>query len=377
MAYERRDQKSSSAFGNFVIQDGNAHRVYSARSDSKDSPTEFRVVPSVDPLDGEIQPQVFPVDGDPLKGISDAFCAAEVVSFLGSKKYQFVSETTDFPEKPSPTRMFYNSIKKFVEEEGKKKNPEWSAWCDWKGGLSLPTWVMLMQGCLIRLNGERCKDKNGKPVNIMPVVLMLNRSSTKDMESKLTTAVDPSAVLSPDNSVLGDICSPERGHTLQVYAEVDAMTEKKRFSVKASDVVMPLKVDVIRATFVPWAKLLRKDSAAVQIARLAETFSLDAVKYVFGTDPEYASCLPGTPKKVISTAPAPVRAAPPVPAKPVQVDPEIDEAEFVCPDDVESPEEPETGTPVATGSPEIDELMTNPMMRALIEQRLKAAKEAK
>lgn len=301
MAYKRKDAGGGSreAFGNFVIQSQYMHRVYTPKSSDPGKTTDIRVLCSVDPTDGAFMPQVAAVDGDPLEGISDAFHATEFVNFLGTKKYQMVTETTDFEDKlESPTRMFYNNIKKFVEEEGKKREPEWAEWIEWGGAAQLPAYVMMMQGVLIKHNGDICKDKQGRQVQIAPVVLVLNRSATTAMEDALTKPVDETQPISADNSVLGDITSPANGHVLVVDSLINA-EGRKRYTVSRGD-LCPLDEAYIKATYVPWDKLLKRETASWQIHRLIETFDARSVDMALGDDPDYGPLLPPTAKGAFS-----------------------------------------------------------------------------
>ena len=124
MAYKRRDAGGGrEMYGNYMISGGYPHKVYSPKGDKPGNKTEMRLFCAVDPS-GEFSPQVVVAD-EPTEGISDSFHSRECVAWLGSKKMQFVTETSDFPAtKISPARLFFNSIGELVEQEGKKKFAE-------------------------------------------------------------------------------------------------------------------------------------------------------------------------------------------------------------------------------------------------------------
>jgi len=350
--YKRPDAGGNAreAFGNFVINSDFNHKLYNCKSSSPGQPTEFRVFCAIDPQDLAIIPQVVPVDGDPLGGISDAFHAVELANFVGSKKYKFISETTDFPEKFSPMRTFYIKIKHFIEEEGKKRRPAWAEWLTFGGGLACPQYLMLTQGVLVRLNGDVVKDRSGKPAQIAPVILVFSRSATVDMENKLTTPIDESQPLSADNSVLGDITSPANGKTLLIDKHINN-EGRERYFVQSGNKA-PLDERYVKSTFVPWNKLLRRENARWQIIKLAETFDNASVDYAFSSDPDYAELVPDSirgafeGKTIITPGPATcgtsgVSSEAPV-AEPAQDDEESPETTFMnimSPYDVDDPDE--------------------------------------
>ena len=298
MAYKRRDAGGGrEMYGNYMISGGYPHKVYSPKGDKPGNKTEMRLFCAVDPS-GEFSPQVVVAD-EPTEGISDSFHSRECVAWLGSKKMQFVTETSDFPAtKISPARLFFNSIGELVEQEGKKKFAEWAGWLEWEGGLQLPLCKMMVQGILLMLNGEQFLDKRGKPSGMVPVVLVMQRSATVDMEANLTTPLDENEPLSAENSAMGDITSPAGGHVLsiQMFHNKD---KRARYSVGAKTDAkgkvlppMPINEDYVRAQFVPWDKLLRVETAKWQIDRLAETFDPASVDYVFSKDSDYAKLIP-------------------------------------------------------------------------------------
>ena len=305
MSYARKDAGGGrEAFGNFTVLSQHPHRVYSPKSSTAGKLTEIKLFCAVD-TDGEFIPQVVPVDGDPMEGISDAFHAVEYVSFLGSRKFQFVTDTTDFPDKDSPSKIFYNKLGTFVKEEGSKARPEWAEWLKWGGQASLPLCVMMAQGVLIKLDGEACTDKNtGAVIQIAPIIMAFQRSATMDMENKLIQILDKSQPLSALNSEMGDITTPETGRTVLVDSFLNAES-RKRYTVRAGEPVK-LADKYVKETFVPWDNLLRVESAAWQIARLCESFDSASVDYAFRSDPEYAQFIPEHVKGAFDGKPATV-----------------------------------------------------------------------
>jgi len=293
MAYKRKDAGGGGreAFGNYAINSQYTHRLYTPKSDDPGKTTDIKVFCSVDPADGVMMPQVVSVDGDPLEGISDAFHAAEFVSFLGEKKYQFITDTSDFTDKhESPTKLFCNKLKQFVEEEGKKREPDWYTWLEWGGGAQMPTCVMMMQGVLIKHNGEICKDKSGRPAQIAPILMVMSRSATSTLEDKLVGAVDSTKPISADNSIIGDITSPQKGRVTVIDSFLNN-EGRKRYDVRAGE-VFPLDEQYVKATFVPWDKLLRVETAEWQIKRLVETFDSRSVDMAISSDPDYGPLVP-------------------------------------------------------------------------------------
>jgi hypothetical protein len=330
MAYNRKDAGGAREFyGNFLVNSQYSHKVYHAKSSAPEKATEFRPFASMHD-DGSMAEQVAVVDGNPINGISDAFHCKEVVNWLGTKAYQMVTDTSDFPNKPSPTTIFYRKIQEFVEEEGKKARPEWAKWAEDRGPLKLPECKMLIQGVLLALDGAPCKDKAGNPVAITPVILILPKSATSSLEKSLVAPVDTSKPLSANNSVIGDITSPLNGHTikLSIYKSADSFT--KYNVVRGSP--YPVPEDYMRKLVVNWNKLLRLETAAWQIARLVETFDAASVDYAFREDPDYGVFIPkiaqgafegratvvvdDIPYKHPAPAPQPVYQAPAAPQAP-------------------------------------------------------------
>jgi hypothetical protein len=290
MAYARKDAGGAREFyGNFLINSQYSHKVYHAKSSAPEKATEFRPFASLHD-DGSLAEQVAQVDGNPINGISDAFHCKEVVNWLGTKAYQMITDTSDFPTKMSPTTLFYRKIKEFVENEGKKARPEWSKWAEDRGALKLPECKMLIQGVLLSLDGAPMKDKAGNTVAVAPTALILPKSATSSLEKGLTSPVDQSKAISADNSQIGDVTSPLRGYTikLSIYKSADSFT---KYNVLRGN-PYPVPEDYMRKMVVPWSKLLRLETAAWQIARLVETFDAASVEYAFNEDPDYGVFIP-------------------------------------------------------------------------------------
>lgn len=290
MAYSRKDTKSNrEAYGNYMLASSYSHRVYNPKAKAGDKRTEIRVLPAYDEASGQFMPQVVPVDGLAIEGIGDSFHSCEQVSMLGTRKYQYVTETSDFPDKISPTKMFFNAIQNFVKDNGRKANQEWADWCGKTGGLSLPSHKMMMQGLLYKHDGASLLDKQGNRTTML-VVLSVQRSATMDIEAKLTTVVGPGD-LSTQNSIMGDITSPASGKPLIIEGYLNG-EGKERYRAFAADNIYPLSEEYCAKSFVPWDKLLRVETAAWQIARLLETFDAESVDYAFGKDADYAKFIP-------------------------------------------------------------------------------------
>lgn len=290
MAYNRKDSGSAREFyGNFLVNSQYAHKVYQVRSTGEGKFTEFKIFASTMP-DGLFAPQVVPVDGNPLNGISDAFHCKEMVNWMGSKRYQMITDTVDFPAKPSPSKIFRQRIVEFVKKKGEDANRTWSDWLKFKGGLNDPECKMVVQGVLLALDGEKCRNKERKIVAIAPTLMILPRSATSDLEKQLITPADSSKPISASNCLIGDVTSPSTGAIVKV--EIYQNSEgKDRYRCVRGD-VYPIADDYVRKSFVPWEKLLRTETAAWQIARLVETFDAAAVDYAFSEDPEYGPLVP-------------------------------------------------------------------------------------
>jgi hypothetical protein len=290
MAYNRKDSGGAREFyGNFLVSSQYAHKVYQVRSTGEGKFTEFKIFASLMP-DGSFAEQVVPVDGNALNGISDSFHCKEMVNWMGKKGYQMITDTLDFPSKASPSTIFRQKIQEFVKKKGEEGNKVWSDWLKFKGGLNAPECKMLVQGVLLALDGEKCKNKERKVVAIAPVVLILPRSATSDLERQLITPIESSKPLSATNSLIGDVTSPQHGHMVKVEMFTNAEGKERYRCVRGEP--YPLPEDYARKTFVPWDKLLRIETAAWQIARLIETFDAASVEYAFSEDPEYGPLLP-------------------------------------------------------------------------------------
>jgi hypothetical protein len=294
MAYNRKDSRGGShSASDMVINKAFQHWLYTPKSTGA---TEVRVLPAS--ADGVFVPQVAPTDMAALDQIGDAFHAKEYAGMMGYKKYSYISETADLPDRPSPSMVFRQALEKAVKEEGSKQHPLWAKWLDYKprspdrdvGVMSRPQCRMFIQGVLLRFGGQPVLDKDGRPTARYPVLMPLPRTATTALEKALVTPLDASQPLSAVNSIIGDITSPRGGHTLIIEPGFDAKG-KQAYSVKAG-ALYPLDENFCMAQFAPWARLLRIETAAWQIARLAETFDAESVDFALSDDPDYGAMVP-------------------------------------------------------------------------------------
>jgi len=183
-----------------------------------------------------------------------------------------------------------------VKEEGAAKRREWAEWIDKKKNcLSNPSSLMMMQGMIVAQDGDLLRTKNDEIREVGPCVLVLSRSATTDMEKKLTDRVDMSKPISTDNSILGDITTPGKGTSLLISKFRNA-EGKDRYEVMRGSRILDFAPDYVASAWIPWDKLLRKETAAWQIRKLMETFDPESVDYVFSEDSDYAPLVPNTAK---------------------------------------------------------------------------------
>ena len=293
----------------FLIRSEYKHWV---RGVSSKGHTVFRVFPS--PLDQGFAPQIVPVDGDPMEGLSDSFAEVELAAWFGDEKITFISTCSDVDssEYVSPALMLYNKVDEYCKQEAKNAAsgkpfgaalPVWNPWFDKKGKISLPQTRMLLQGVLIEYAGKPCVNKDNAVVPMVPVVLYLGRSATRDMEDGLTAKLDVSSDISAENSVIGDITGVDTGCAIRIYSfknkegairyavqpDFDIAADGRTRVVKPP---VPLDPNMVLSHFVPWEQLLDIHDAAWQIDKLVGLFGPEAVDFAMGTDSMYGSMLP-------------------------------------------------------------------------------------
>ena len=295
----------------FIVRPEYKHQTYDV---STKGHTVFRIFPSpIEGKVGEFDPQIVPVDEEPLSGLSNSFAELEIVGWFGKDKLSFVTTCSDVngEENLSPAALFYNMIDDFVKSETNKAKVGdevnkalyvWSPWFAKKGIASRPQSRMLLQGILIEHGGEPCKNKDGKIEVRVPVVLCLNKSATIDMEDKLVTKLEAAEDISAVNSKMGDITSLSGGHAIRVSSyrtpenQIRYSVEKNYSLDNAGKPVInpPVTLDpsMVLSHFVPWENLLNIRDAKWQVDKIIEQFGPEAADYALGDDPVYGPMLP-------------------------------------------------------------------------------------
>ena len=290
----------------FIVKPEYKHQAYSVSSKGH---TVFRIFPA--PTEGGgFDPQIVPVDGDPLEGLGNSFAEVETVSWFGKDKLSFITTCSDVDgeENISPCLMFYNVVGDFVKAEGKKAvkglpfNKALTIWSGWfgdqKGIASLPQTRMLLQGVLIEHAGEPCTNKAGAIAAKVPIVLELNRSATISLEDGLVTKANAAEDLSATNCKIGDITSLEGGKAIKVYSYKNK-EKQTRYAVDTNKLTdgtdapaVPLKETLVLSHFVPWEDLLNIQPASWQIEKLVEQFGPEATDFALRDDATYSAMLP-------------------------------------------------------------------------------------
>jgi hypothetical protein len=298
MAFFRKS--ASSEKKTHVTKDGHNHLFYSPTGKGF---SDIRIFPA--PVaDGTFQPQIVPVDGDPLSGLSDSFCEVELVSWFGENKETFITSCSDVEDGiPSPTRILYNAVSDFVESETQKivqqgagmphpALPHWNKAVKSKTStVSLPSTRMLFQCALLQHQGKPCVDKKGAAIVRMPVIYCLNRSATRALEEMLIEKIDTAADISAQNSVIGDITDIQNGAIVRVEQYINS-DNQKRYKVTNTTQIYPLDPNQIRSMFVPWENLLAINTAQWQIDKLVKCVGPEMVDYALSNNMHYGEMVP-------------------------------------------------------------------------------------
>lgn len=258
MAFFRRTQSQEKK--NFVVKDGYNCPYYAPTGVGH---SIFRILPAPY-VAGGFQPQIVPVDGDALQGLSDSFCEIEIVDWFGNNQETFITTCSDMDDSiPSPTRIVASAVYDFVQSETEKivttgvasaALKDWSVLTKGKSSIvKFPQTRMLFQSALVEHRGKPCTDKHGAPTVRMPIIFCLNRSGTRVMEELLTTKIDHAADISGTNSAAGELTDPATGSLVKTEQYKNAEGQI-RYKVYSLDQPYPIDPQQALSMFVPGQK---------------------------------------------------------------------------------------------------------------------------
>jgi len=310
-----KDYSNTSNFsnpGDYTFKEGCNKLFYTPRDKG---PTEIRLVGPKGP-DGRSIPQIDPsVDGK--EGICDAFAPVLYAQCVGTKSLHFLVNQPPEGARLAVYPTFLDAIKKYVEEHPQTAPNEWRNWLGLKceGQTQAPRPILkparkylFMQGYLYRNAGKPAKIRDGKVLPRENVVLGITTSASRDFLKAMQTPKDPSQPLSIDNSMTGDILSPEKGAVLvvepyehifednrkpQTWYRVANCTPATQRAEPFRPQIVPLTQEQNDKCFTPWEEILNLNVPyETQISWLIETFSPAAVDYAFSSHPVYAPMVP-------------------------------------------------------------------------------------
>ena len=246
----------------------------------------------------EIVPQVLEGTEDlsPEERISEFIAVYQSIVFAGTNKISGVVETHDEIEGAGNLyRVFYNNLIAFQKKSIKELSDwEMNAYADLqeftkdkkKPMLSRTQQLLFIKGALFQLNGEGVFDENQDPAFKYKSVLRCSVSGYMDMKHKLLTPADPQYAFSPENSLLGDIVTPETGAYIKLFAEKIHLKEQNidqnRYYVEAGE---PLALEreyiwdsvLDHGRFNGWDNLIMRPGNTELATMLAATFSPELV----------------------------------------------------------------------------------------------------
>lgn len=292
----------------FTLANGCRHFMYNL---SKEGSTEIRVVPAV--VNGFPEPLLDTTKGNTLQeALTAAVAVVDVVRFLGPNKASMLCPPPADGERIGPVHYFINTIIDTAENDPKDCPDEWLRWCGKgkdrpKAVISRPQQVVMVQGFLYAHKGRLCVDKEGKAVVRSPVVLMLNRSATNDMLTKISKPANNNALWGSENNQLGDPVSLEHGRIMKFtpYPHEHNGNQQTWYMAELGDEV-PLTMEDAMSVWRPWEQILNYNPTLPEVgAWLAKAFNAAAVVRVFENHPTYRLCVTDNIRQMANSAMAP------------------------------------------------------------------------
>lgn len=290
------NRASAGIENDFILANGCRHFRYSL---NKEGETEIRVVPSF--TDGVPDPILNPGNGPTIfEALSGAIGIADVAFFLGPGKAHMICPS--YPgEKRGPVHTLVYTILDAAENDPKGCDDKWLRWCG-KGAdrpknvMARPSQVMMMQGYLMKHKGRPCVDKEGNEVVRSPVLLILNRSATNDMEEKLSTPMDDNGAWGANNNLLGDFTSLEAGRVLRFspYQKEHNNREQTWYRADLAE-EYPLTIDEAISVWKPWPQVVNCAPSLAEVGIwLMKAFDASTVVKIFENHPTYCECITDT-----------------------------------------------------------------------------------
>lgn len=295
MAVFINGSSTSTGFENdFILAGGCRHFRYAL---NKEGATEIRVVPSF--TDNQPDPIINPDKGSSIydNALSDAIMIADVATFLGPGKAHMICPP--WPgEKRGPVHTLIYTILDTVENDPKNCDDKWLNWCgkgrgNPKNVISRPAQVCMMQGYLFTHKGKPCVDKDGNEVVRSPVLLILNRSASNDLEEKLQTPLDVNGKWGPSNNQLGDFTDLDHGRILRFvpYLKEHNNREQTWYRTELGEKYPISQADAL-TVWRPWEQVLPLHATLPEIGTwLTKAFDASTVVKVFEGHPTYAACI--------------------------------------------------------------------------------------
>ena len=294
----------------FLIKNPNTpHRTTMPAWDGTE--TQFRVFP-VPTSDGDWEPIRASLEDNDF---CQAVWAEPVVRRLGVKE-QLTLCTRVLDGSPSPIEQFVQALHTLISEKPKEVPDDWLGWIRGSKTRSaqLPNRIntsIFFQGALVARQGKLLVNSAGQFAPQYPAILMAPVSvqiaferaanaptgiKANEMLAKITgndaVAREQRDAVYAQAFQLGDWCSLKSGRVLKIYKAPEQANERPHYSLEAAGPMdLSSIAEQVRASWVPWEKLLRYFTAEEQVQLLCRAFPPEAVDYVFGMS-EYAGVLP-------------------------------------------------------------------------------------
>ena len=316
------DQESSETFSSILTQSA-LDSGWSTRFMTDKGPALIRLYPSLDAA-WNPEPQIRPEIGVPTpEAISDFITEYNMAVMTGKTKYTGIVDTLD--SVPGARKGLYDtmvaSARKRIKQSPLQCSQEMhDLFGETKGRpqVSFGRRTVFFRGTLLMLDGALILNNRREP-DVLPRVVLRMTSSTgaKELREGLLTVVDEAYALSGDNSVLGDLVTPERGRPLEVYIKSEWQEDKGQnqnvYHVRASNEIYPMDLEEIRDLYGDhraWDSLLKVPTME-ELMEFMVGMVGKATLHACLSDSAYVDLLP--PAETIHTAP---RGAPPPAAAP-------------------------------------------------------------
>jgi len=284
----------------------------------------LRVIPPTE--NGELQP-LFTNNGSSVSDLTDAFIGANYSAYLGTKKYHMLDVGVEGAQMEI-IATFHSTIKDYVAEHPQTASNEWRRWLGEKVEgeerikmpcLQAPRSFLFMQCLLYQFNGKPARVVNGQAQPRENIIFAISPACKNAFLEDICTPLDAAQPVSATNNKIGDIIGAT-GYRLKIEPFEKTFDNKRPPQTWTRAIrdnkTVGLDTKAAQARWVDWAEVLnyREDPTNVMI-RLAETFSNEAVKFVFKDHPVYSAVLPPSlrEQKVVVTKqmePISVQAAP-------------------------------------------------------------------